>query len=127
MVRIAQKLIGISVFLLVFAFIYSGFYSADNILTPIIDENASVFIELTGYSMYPTIKSGETNPCAVENDYCVGDVVAFQCRDYVVSHRIVGELFGQYVTKGDNNIMPDFGLVKNSEILCKVELNQTIL
>jgi signal peptidase I len=91
------------------------------------DKNQSVFVELTGYSMYPTIKDGETKPCEVESDYCVGDVVAFQCKNQIVSHRIVGEIFGRYVTQGDNNIMPDLGLVTDSEILCKVELNQTIL
>lgn len=86
-----------------------------------------VFVQLTGYSMYPTIKDGEMNPCEMENSYCIGDVVAFQCKNQIVSHRIVGELFGKYVTKGDNNIMPDLGLVDSSEILCRVEINQTTL
>jgi signal peptidase I len=76
--------------------------------------------------MYPTIKDGETKSCEVEDDYCVGDIVAFNCKNQIVSHRIVGELFGKYVTKGDNNIMPDFGLVDSSEILCKVQTSAGI-
>lgn len=105
-------------------FVFLGSESTDKIQ---INPEQPVFVELTGYSMYPTIKNGETKPCEIESDYCVGDVVAFQCRDQIVSHRIVGELFGKYITQGDNNLLPDLELVDMSEILCKVELNQTIL
>jgi signal peptidase I len=82
-----------------------------------------VFVQLTGYSMYPTIKNGETKPCEVENSYCVGDVVAFNCDSQIISHRIVGEMFGKYITKGDNNIIPDLKLVDASSVICKVQTN----
>lgn len=87
-----------------------------------IDEDSMVFVKLTGYSMYPTMKQGEIKSCLISGNYSVGDIIAFQGRDQVISHRIVGSMFGKFVTKGDNNVIPDFELVDSSEILCRVDV-----
>ncbi len=83
-------------------------------------EKGSIFVELTGYSMYPTIKDGEVRKCDKQDYYSPGDVVTFSKDGGYVSHRIVGEVNGLCITKGDSNLLPDLFLIKQGEIICKV-------
>ena len=58
--------------------------------------------EVLSDSMHPTIMKGDVVVVAKQDDYHVGDVVAFQDRGMVVTHRIIGiNEDGTYVTKGD--------------------------
>jgi signal peptidase I len=85
-----------------------------------INKDTPVFVELTGYSMQPTIENGERRECVQEQEYFIGDVVTFNIRNQLVSHRIIGKLFDKFITKGDNNIIPDLSLVAEADIICKV-------
>ena len=58
--------------------------------------------EVLSDSMHPTIKKGDVVVVVKQDDYKVGDVVAFQDGRMVVTHRIVEiNENGTYVTKGD--------------------------
>jgi len=79
---------------------------------------------LSGFSMYPTIKSGEsifyTN--ASLDDLKLGDIVVFT--DFVsgerVCHRIVEIKNGKAKSKGDNNRFRDRGFISNKNLVGKV-------
>lgn len=60
--------------------------------------------EVLSDSMYPTIKTGDVIMVVPQDEYEVGDIVAFDDRgsNMVVTHRIVGENEdGTFTTKGD--------------------------
>lgn len=79
---------------------------------------------LSGFSMYPTIKSGEsifyTN--ASLDDLKLGDIVVFT--DFVsgerVCHRIVEIKNGKAKSKGDNNRFRDRGFISDKNLVGKV-------
>lgn len=79
---------------------------------------------LHGFSMYPTIKSGEsilyTN--ANVDDLEPGDIVVFT--DFVsgerVCHRVVEIKNGKAKSKGDNNRFRDRGFISNKNLIGKV-------
>ena len=110
----------IVVFLAVAAVFFLSSASSEQQGSLPIAKNSGIFVEVTGYSMYPTIKDGETRKCEPQESYKVGDVVTFLKDGKYVSHRIVGEINGNCITKGDQNILPDIFLVKEKNIVCKV-------
>ena len=62
------------------------------------------YIMLLGNSMYPTIESGTFVITKPEQNYLLGDVIAFVNEDNLnVVHRIVEITEEGYITKGDNN------------------------
>lgn len=85
-------------------------------------KTGDVFVEIQGKSMEPTIHDGAFVKCDPETDYKVSDVVAFTNGEYQISHRIIGEFAGKFITKGDGNLIPDFSLVSKDSILCKLML-----
>ncbi len=81
--------------------------------------------EVLSDSMSPTYNTGDILVVVRQDEYEVGDVVAFQDNNMVVAHRIIGENEnGTFITKGDfeeNSIDPSslkpeyiFGEVKTS-------------
>ena len=79
---------------------------------------------LHGFSMYPTIKSGESilYTDATVDDLEPGDIVVFT--DFVsgerVCHRIVEIKDGRAKSKGDNNRFRDRGFISNKNLVGKV-------
>ena len=68
-------------------------------------------------SMEPKIMTGSL--CMIKENSRVpqkGDIVAFQRGKITVVHRIVKEVNGGYVTKGDNNDAEDPGVLKKENI-----------
>lgn len=58
--------------------------------------------EVLSDSMYPNIKKHDVVIIVPQDDYEIDDVVAFQDRDMVVLHRIIGQNEdGTFITKGD--------------------------
>lgn len=58
--------------------------------------------EVLSDSMYPNIQKHDVVIIVPQDDYEIDDVVAFQDRDMVVLHRIIGQNEdGTYITKGD--------------------------
>jgi len=121
-----ESLLLISVILLGLSSIFFINFSAASANSElVIDKNkySGVFVQLTGYSMYPTIKDGEMEPCEPSQNYEAGDIVAFNKGDLVVGHRIIGQVFGRYITKGDNNVIPDIFLLDKKDIICKISVS----
>ncbi len=62
------------------------------------------YIMLIGNSMYPTIESGTFVVVKPEQEYFLGDIIAFGNEDNRnVIHRIVEQTDEGFITKGDNN------------------------
>lgn len=57
-----------------------------------------------------------------QKEYSVGDIISFESGSSVVTHRIVGEKDGGFVTKGDANNTEDRDIVKKENIIGKVVL-----
>ncbi|MBI5061232.1 MAG: signal peptidase I [Candidatus Aenigmarchaeota archaeon] len=57
-----------------------------------------------------------------KSDYKVGDIVIYNRPEvrYTIVHRIIAEKDGSYVIKGDNNPAEDPGVVKQEQIIGKV-------
>lgn len=83
------------------------------------------FAEVLSDSMSPTYNTGDILVVVSQDEYEVGDVVAFQDGNMVVAHRIIGKNDdGSFITKGDfekNSVDPGnlkseyiFGEVVNS-------------
>ena len=78
------------------------------------------YIMLLGNSMSPTIESGTFVIVKSEQDYSLGDIIAFINEDSRnVVHRIVDKTDTGYVTKGDNNPKDDPGIVKTENVVGK--------
>ena len=59
-------------------------------------------------SMWPVFKQGDAVIVVPQDDYEVGDIVAYQDGSSITSHRIIEEnLNGTFITKGDNNPSQD--------------------
>ena len=96
-----------------------GIISASSDPVYLYDDNMT--IRITGYSMYPTLNNGEIVNCGVSENYSAGDIVVYADIDNsLVCHRIVGSVFGKFLLKGDNNLLPDLKLVSLGDIVCKV-------
>lgn len=94
-----------SLFLFSIAFASNGQYTA---------------IKMAGDSMWPTLKDGETKFCYTKDSYVPGDIVAFSNGSDLVGHRIVGNIFGKLITKGDNNPIFDLNLLDSNDIICAI-------
>ena len=91
-----------------------------------IDERKEFWFFSSGESMLPVIRDGTACRCTKTDDYLVGDIVNFPVNYdgelIFVTHRIIGyELDNTYITKGDNNPVPDPWKVPQESILCEIE------
>lgn len=73
-----------------------------------------------GASMEPTIPAGALVYVAATGDYGVGEVVTYSREGRTVTHRIVDEVDGGYLTKGDANDAPDTDVVAHEAIIGEV-------
>ena len=60
-------------------------------------------IQITGYSMYPTLIEQEAYNCEVCDSYGKGDIVVFQKDGAIIAHRIIEHINKKLVTKGEKN------------------------
>lgn len=58
-------------------------------------------------SMSPTFEVGDLLIYQAQDEYHVDDIIIFQQGNYFVTHRIVGEDDGLFITKGDYNNVAD--------------------
>lgn len=77
--------------------------------------DAGSYIVLSG-SMEPTITSGSLVYVVQTGDYQPGDVITYTHDSVTVTHRIVEEKNGGYVTKGDANDQRDADLVERNKV-----------
>lgn len=82
-------------------------------------------IRVVGKSMEPAIKDNERCLCLPEDDYKVGDVVAFYDvlggNVELISHRIIYEDAEVFRTKGDNNNVEDYSEIEKEQVLCTIQ------
>lgn len=72
-------------------------------------------------SMEPTLKvGGLLYYHELElNDFDRGDILVYQTKEYIISHRIVDQNKDGFITKGDANGSVDGTLVNNNQVLGK--------
>jgi len=80
---------------------------------------------VTSGSMSPTIKTGAIVAIKPAVAYKVGDIITFKTgkaeRD-IVTHRIVGEKEGKFITQGDANNIADIKPVEQKQIIGRMFL-----
>lgn len=76
------------------------------------------YVMLLGNSMYPTIESGTFIVVKPDQNYFVGDIIAFVNEDQRnVVHRIVEHTEDGFITKGDNNPKNDPKIIPMTDVL----------
>lgn len=86
---------------------------------------ASVFgyriVTVLSGSMEPTL---DTHSMAItdmkSNDYEIGDIVVYKHEKILIIHRIIDITNNGYITKGDNNPVPDSWIVEKDQVVGKV-------
>ncbi len=82
----------------------------------------SQYIVTTG-SMEPEIPAGSIILVKAQEQYELGDVVTFRdSQGLTVTHRLMGRVSGQFITKGDANNVEDSELLAPENILGKVQM-----
>ncbi len=71
-------------------------------------------------SMEPTISVNDMVVSRSQEQYAVGDIVTFVSGDSLVTHRIVEETEGGFITKGDANNTEDMEPLSPDQIVGKV-------
>ncbi|MCB9380373.1 MAG: signal peptidase I [Acidimicrobiaceae bacterium] len=76
-------------------------------LVPTSVGGAASYVQVTGNSMYPTLRQGDVVLLTRDDRYAVGDIIAYKSQllgGEVVIHRIIAiHPGGRYATQGDNN------------------------
>lgn len=90
------------------------------IIKKAIEERGYCHVKVSGSSMLPTYKAGETVKIIASNQVGVNDVVLFNYMDKMILHRVVMKNGNQMITRGDNNIFLD-GEVSFDNIIGKTE------
>lgn len=67
-------------------------------------------------SMEPVLSTGDFVVVKTRDSYDVGDVIMFHEEEILVTHRIVGQEDGKFITKGDANNVEDEGRVDPAAI-----------
>jgi len=83
----------------------------------------SGIIAFTG-SMYPTFKGGEHVLLEPVDKAAIGDIVVFERNEELIVHRVLFQMAGCYITKGDNEWLPDWGC---ADIMYKVEDQNSVV
>jgi len=102
-------------------------YSAEEIeeIKENVEKTTTYIVHVNGKSMEPLINHDDECLCLFENDYKIGDVVAFYIpynrQIELISHRIIKENADGIITKGDNNNIEDPFTIKQEQIFCKIQ------
>lgn len=73
-------------------------------------------------SMEPAISAGDLLIIRREATYQEGEVVSFSDNGSYITHRLVGQTDGGFITQGDSNNVPDPDLIHAEQILGRVVL-----
>ena len=124
-VRLVGRVIGISLTLILAVLLGCNLYKIA-VRTVTGEQMPAVF----GYSTAVVISGSmsgyvEVNDMVVvhrQKNYSVGDVITFERRDSIVTHRIVGETDEGFITKGDANNAVDEDVVSMDQVVGRVVL-----
>lgn len=109
--NILAKLTYVGVFTVLFVIVFGGF-------TPMV---------INSGSMTPTLKIGDIVLVRHQNEYDVGDIVAYNFMGQVIVHRIVDIKNEGFITKGDANSNDDPFIISRDLIIGKVSLKIPII
>lgn len=117
--RILWNLLLICSILLVLVIIYIQFFSSEMNIKPFGIEVLRVMSD----SMNPVFKKNDIIIIQEQNEYKVGDIVAYIADDgNIVTHRIIEENENGFYTKGDNNNTKDEDLIYPNNIIGKFKI-----
>lgn len=75
--------------------------------------NGGGFAAVEGRSMEPLLHTGDLVILVKKSDVNIGDIVVYKSGSKYIIHRVIDEYrvgdYNCYVTKGDNNAIPDIG------------------
>lgn len=86
---------------------------------PILNYSKLILLDVSGNSMFPTIKDKSKCLCEKRNDLKVGDIIGFVFNNDSTLHRIISIDSEKIFTKGDNNDFIDYP-IKREDVLCKI-------
>ncbi len=82
--------------------------------------NYKIFLVQSG-SMSPALKTGDMVIVKPVSKYQSNDIITFNShQNFTVTHRIIKETDGSFITKGDANSVTDQNPIKTSDVLGKV-------
>ena len=117
--RLLGNLLLICSILLVLMIIYIQFFSSEMNIKPFGIEVLKVMSD----SMNPLFKKNDIIIIQEQNEYKVGDIVAYIADDgNIVTHRIIEENENGFYTKGDNNNTKDEALIYPNNIIGKFKI-----
>lgn len=117
--RLWENLLLICSILLVLMIIYIQFFSSEMNIKPFGIEVLKVMSD----SMNPVFKKNDIIIIQEQNEYKVGDIVAYIADDgNIVTHRIIEENENGFYTKGDNNNAKDETLIYPNNIIGKFKV-----
>lgn len=117
--RLWENLLLICSILLVLVIIYIQFFSSEMNIKPFGIEVLRVMSD----SMNPVFKKNDIIIIQEQNEYKVGDIVAYIADDgNIVTHRIIEENENGFYTKGDNNNAKDETLIYPNNIIGKFKI-----
>lgn len=117
--RLWENLLLICSILLVLMIIYIQFFSSEMNIKPFGIEVLKVMSD----SMNPVFKKNDIIIIQEQNEYKVGDIVAYIADDgNIVTHRIIEENENGFYTKGDNNNTKDEALIYPNNIIGKFKV-----
>ena len=117
--RLWENLLLICSILLVLMIIYIQFFSSEMNIKPFGIEVLKVMSD----SMNPVFKKNDIIIIQEQNEYKVGDIVAYIADDgNIVTHRIIEENENGFYTKGDNNNAKDEALIYPNNIIGKFKV-----
>jgi signal peptidase I len=89
------------------------------VAAPVSWGGSATYLSIRGTSMEPTIHAGDLVMVRQQDDYQVGDVVAYRSEmgGAVVLHRIVATLSDGYLLQGDNNTFVDRDQPDRADVL----------
>lgn len=103
-------------------------FSNDECWMALIDEinkNGKAAFSVYRTSMIPTLTSGQQVLIHMDDDYKIGDIIAYRMKnnnkEYIVIHRVVFVRKSYVLAKGDNNDFIDPLRIQRKDIIGKVE------
>jgi len=93
------------------------------VVVPLFPEAPYALKMVTSNSMRPAFSTGSLVVVIPEEHYEVGQVITYQASEYeedIVTHRIIGQKEGGFITKGDANKIEDEKPVFQSQIQGRV-------
>ena len=98
------------------------------LIKAVVEKNVPVKFKVTGKSMFPSILSGDVLTLAPYDNRKpeIGDVIACSQNNQIIVHRIINEMNGRFLIKGDNVLKCD-GFFPCNQIIgyvCAIERNK---